>query len=297
MSVRRIRGYFDMPDATASDIAGQLEAKGARLRRRMSEVRHTVAIMSGKGGVGKSVVTASLAAVLAHEGLAVGVVDADIDGPSMGRLLGVPIRPPPIAGDAIEPGVGAAGVRVMSMDLLLDADETPVEWSGPERNRFLWRSTFEANALREFLADTEWGRLDYLLLDLPPGTGSITAVHDLLPGLGGAIAVTLPTGLSRFVVGKSLALARRLGLPLIGYVENMIGYVCPGCGQVGPLFDAQETDFESVPRLVGLPFDPEFGRQTDAGRPDVLERPEAVPGRAVRELAGRVRAYFEDDAA
>lgn len=297
MSVRRIRGYFDLPDATASDIAGQLAAKEERLRRRMSEVRHTVAIMSGKGGVGKSVVTASLAAVLADEGLAVGVVDADIDGPSMARLLGVPVRPPAIAEEAVEAGVGAAGVKVMSMDLLLGADETPVEWSGPGRERYLWRSTMEANAVREFLADTEWGRLDYLLLDLPPGTGSITAAHDLLPDLGGAIAVTLPTRLSRFVVGKSLALARRLGLPLIGYVENMIGYVCPGCGQVGPLFDAREADFEGVPRLVGLPFDPAFGRQTDAGRPDVLERPQAAAGRAVRELAMRVRTFFEGDVA
>jgi ATP-binding protein involved in chromosome partitioning len=292
-----MRGYFDLPDATASDIAGQLAAKRTRLRRRMSEVRHTVAIMSGKGGVGKSVITASLAAVLASEGLAVGVVDADIEGPSMARLLGVPAGHLRLVGDAVEPGIGVAGVKVMSMDLLLNGDESPVEWSGPERERFLWRSTLEANAVREFLADTEWGRLDYLLLDLPPGTGSITAAHDLLPGLGGAIAVTLPTRLSRFVVAKSLTLARRLGLPLIGYVENMTGYACPGCGQVGPLFDAGEGEFAGVPRLVGLPFDPVFGRQTDAGRPDVLERPHDAAARAVRELAARVRTFFEGDEA
>ena len=292
-----MRGYSDLPEATASEIAGQLAAKRARLRRRMSEVRHTLAVMSGKGGVGKSVITASLAAVLADEGLAVGVVDADIDGASMARLLGVPASRPQVVGDAVQPGVGAAGVKVMSMDLLLDSDEAPVEWSGPERERFLWRSMLEANAVREFLADTEWGRLDYLLLDLPPGTGSITATHDLLPGLGGAIAVTLPTRLSRFVVAKSLTLARRLGLPLIGYVENMTGYVCPGCGEVGPLFDAEGSAFAGVPRLAGLPFDPEFGRRTDAGRPDVLERPHAAAAQHVRELAARVRTFYEGDEA
>jgi len=297
MSVKRIRTYSELREVTASDIEGQLAARQEKLRRRLESVRHTVAVMSGKGGVGKSVVTAGLATVLAEEGAAVGVLDADVNGPSMARLLGVPRSGLRLAGEAVEPGVGAAGVKVMSMDLLLARDESPVEWRGPERERYLWQSTLEANAVREFLADTHWGALDFLFLDLPPGTGSLTAVHDVLPGLGGVVAVTLPSALSKLVVGKSLTLARRLGLSLIGYVENMTAYVCPDCGGVGPLFEAPDTKFEGVRRLAKLPFDPIFGREMDSGRSDVLGRPDTHVARGLRQAAAEVRTFFTDEAA
>lgn len=292
----RDRTYADLRERTASDIEGQLAAKQERLRRRLADVRRTVAIMSGKGGVGKSVVTAALAAVLADDGLEVGVLDADLNGPSMARLLGAANGPPPrVSASSVQPATGVVGVRVMSMDLLLPGDDAPLEWSGPERERHLWRSMLEANAIREFLADTEWGRLDYLLIDLPPGTGNLTALHDVLPSLGGVVAVTLPTRLSRFVVGKSLTLARRLELPLIGYVENMAGYVCGVCGSTGPLFDADAgRDFAGIPKLAALPFDSTFGRETDEGHPDVLTRPDSAVGQAIRELARRLRTFFED---
>lgn len=295
--MRRIRTYSELREVTASDIEGQLAARQEKLRRRLADVRHTLAVMSGKGGVGKSVVTASLAAVLAEEGSAVGVLDADVNGPSMARLLGARGDGGGVhmSEDAVQPAIGIGGVKVMSMDLLLPGDESPVEWKGPERERFLWQSTLEANAVREFLADTEWGSLDYLLLDLPPGTGSLTAVRDVLPRLGGVVAVTLPSALSRLIVGKSLTLARRLGLPLIGYVENMAGYVCPDCGALGPLFTAPSTRFGEVRRLASLPFDPTFGREMDAGRGDVLARPDSEVGRAVRALAAQVRTFFEDE--
>lgn len=295
--MRRIRTYSELREATASDIEGQLAARQEKLRRRLVDVRHTLAVMSGKGGVGKSVVTAGLATLLADSGRGVGVLDADINGPSMARLLGAGRAPLRIEDEAVRPAMGVAGVRVMSMDLLLAEDESPVEWGGPTRDRYLWQSTMEANAVREFLTDTLWGRLDYLLIDLPPGTGSLTAVHDVLPGLGGAVAVTLPSALSRFVVGKSLTLARRLGVRLIGYVENMAGYVCPGCGGLGPLFESPDDGFAGVRRLAALPFDPVFGRETDSGRPDVLGRPDSAVAQGLRELTARVRTFFEDEAA
>lgn len=279
----------------SSDVAEQLAAMRERLERGLAKVRHSVAVMSGKGGVGKSVVTANLAAALAAEGLAVGVSDADLNGPSMARLLGATGSSPRIMEGGVEPAVGAAGVRVMSMDLWLDRDETPVRWVGPESDTWVWRGAAEANALREFLSDTAWGELDYLILDLPPGADRLGPVCDLVPGLGGVIAVTIPSGLSRFVVGKSLTMARDLGVPVLGYVLNMSGYACPHCGEAGRLFGS-DVSFEGLDQWAAVPFDPELGRLADAGRVYVLERPESGAGRALRSLAGRMRSYFEGDA-
>jgi ATP-binding protein involved in chromosome partitioning len=290
--MKNLRTYFDLTDGTASDIEGQLAARQERLRSRLASVRHSFAVMSGKGGVGKSVITANLAATLAADGAAVGVLDADLNGPSMARLLGADRSPLRVKRGSVEPALGSAGVRVMSMDLLLASEEAPVSWGGPQRESSLWRGTLEANALREFLSDTAWGELDYLILDLPPGTDRIVPVHDLLPDLGGVVVVTLPSDLSRFIVRKSLAAARELGIPIIGYVENMAGYICPHCGRRGPLFDSDGSGFESVPRLADVPFDWRFGSETDAGRPDVLGRPDSPGGRATREIAERVKSFF-----
>lgn len=293
--IRRIRTYHDLPDGTASDVAGQLQAMQARLQQRLAGVQHTLAVMSGKGGVGKSIVTANLATALARDGLAVGVADADLNGPSMARLLGVRRGPLEINGDAVEPPRGAAGVRVMSMDLLLDRDEAPLRWSGPESDSWVWRGALEVNALREFLADTAWGSLDYLILDLPPGADRVAPVRDLMTDLGGLIAVTIPSRLSSLVVGKSLSMARELELPVLGYVLNMDGYVCAHCGELGDLFSGDEVAFEGVQRLATIPFDPEFGRESDAGRPAVLSRPDSAASQAIRRLATSVRAYFEGE--
>jgi ATP-binding protein involved in chromosome partitioning len=295
IDVKKARTYSQVPGGTASDIGGQLAARARRLERRLSDVRRTVAIMSGKGGVGKSVVTANLATALAADGLSVGVLDADLNGPSMAKLLGVGDSPLAVGEESVEPAIGAGGVKVMSMGLLLQTAETPVTWSGPRSDTFLWRGSLEMNALREFLADTAWGRLDYLLLDLPPGADRIASIHDLLPNLGGAIAITLPSELSREIVSKSLNMARELGVPVIGYVENMSGYLCPHCNEVGPTFVTEREGFDGVPLLATLPFDPRFGGETDAGRPDAARGPDSLTGRAVREIAASVKRFFEDD--
>ena len=293
VSYEKMRTYHDLTGGP-SEVAEQLAAMRERLERRLATVRHSVAVMSGKGGVGKSVVSANLAAALAAQGLAVGVADADLNGPSMARLLGAKVGPPRITERGVEPAVGAAGVRVMSMDLWLERDETPVRWVGPESDTWVWRGAAEASALREFLGDTVWGELDYLILDLPPGADRLGTVRDLVPGLGGVIAVTIPSGLSRFVVGKSLSMARDLGVPVLGYVLNMAAYGCPHCGETGPLFGT-DVSFDGVDRLAEVPFDPELGRLADAGRTCVLERPGSGAGLEFRALADRVRAFFESD--
>lgn len=292
--MRKIRTYFDVSEASASDIEGQLAARRERVERRLAGVRHVLAVMSGKGGVGKSVITANLAAALAADGHDVGVLDADLNGPSMARLLGARRAPLRATDDGVEPASAAAGVKVMSMDLLLAADEAPADWMGPKSGSYVWRGTLEANTLGEFLGDTDWGRLDYLILDLPPGTDRIVPVSEAVPKLGGLVMVSLPSELSRFIVGKSLTMARKLDIPIIGYVENMAGYLCPHCGDLGELFQSERRGFDAVERLASLPFDPRFGAATDAGQPDVLRRPESPTGRAIGQLAAAVRAFFED---
>lgn len=290
--VKRIRTYFELPDETRSDVVGQIEAQGERLRDRLSRVRHVVAVASGKGGVGKSVVTANLAAALAAEGGRVGVLDADLNGPSQAKLLGVRGRRLKVLAGGVEPVTGPSGIRVISMDLLLAGADAPLEWTGPESESFVWRGTLETNALREFLADTEWGDLDHLVVDLPPGTDRLEPLHRLLPGLDGLVLVTLGSELSSFVVGKSVRRARELGVPVMGYVENMAGYACPHCGSVGPLFGDGEG-FEGLARLARVPFDPELSRLADEGRPYVLERPDAPAARALVDAARAVRTFLE----
>src|SRR5207249_11237030 len=158
-----------------SNIAGQVEAQQGRLKQRLESVRTVVAIVSGKGGVGKSALTANLACCFALDGWKVGVLDADLNGPTQANVLGVRGRRLVIADSVVEPPSTDLGVKVMSMDLLLPTDAAPLTWDAPIQDEaHTWRSAMEANALRGFLADTNWGTLDVLLLDLPPGTDRLS---------------------------------------------------------------------------------------------------------------------------
>jgi len=290
-----VRRYRDIAGDGGSDIVGQVEAQQARLRARMAAIRATVAVVSGKGGVGKSSITANLAACLAAEGLAIGVLDADLNGPSMAKMLGVRGQTLPLTESGATPVRSSEGIRVMSMDLLLPADETPVVWDAPTQvEAHTWRGSMEGTVLREFLTDTAWGSLDLLLLDLPPGTDRLPTVAGLVPRLTGAIVVTIPSEVSHLVVRKSLTLARETGTPLLGLVENMAGYVCPGCGAVGPLFEGPGGEVTAaqhgIPFLGRVPFDPRLAVAADRGRPFVLDHRESPAGRALGEIAGRIRA-------
>jgi ATP-binding protein involved in chromosome partitioning len=292
-----VRRYRDVAGDGGSDIVGQVEAQQARLRARMAAIRATVAIVSGKGGVGKSSITANLAACLAAEGLAIGVLDADLNGPSMAKMLGVRGQSLPLTESGATPVLSTEGIRVMSMDLLLPADETPVVWDAPtQAEAHTWRGSMEGTVLREFLTDTAWGSLDLLLLDLPPGTDRLPTVAGLLPRLTGAVVVTIPSEVSHLVVRKSLTLARETGTRLLGLVENMAGYVCPACGAVGPLFEGPGGEVTAaqhgIPFLGRVPFDPRLAVAADRGRPFVLDHGQSPAGRALGEIAGRIRALL-----
>ena len=262
----------------------------------MAGVKRTVAVMSGKGGVGKSTITTNLAMFFALQGWRVGVVDADINGPSLATMFGVRGYQLQIEAHGVLPAIGPLGVQLMSMDLFLAEDKTPVVWNGPNAETFLWRGTMEMHTLREFLSDVQWGTLDILLLDLPPGAERVSTIRDLLPDLHGTVVVTIPSAVSHLVVLKSITLARDLlHTPVLGLVENMTAYVCPTCEQVHPLFGPTATEEMplGVPLLGRIPFDPRMAVAGDRGTPYILEYGTSPAGQALFQMGERVRTCLE----
>ena len=286
-----MKGHRDIAGDGGSNIVGQVAAQQARMAARMASIRASVAVVSGKGGVGKSSVTTNLAAALAARGLAVGVLDADLNGPSLGKMLGVRGQTLRVETAGVRPAVSAEGIRVLSMDLLLPGDDTPVVWDAPtQAEAHTWRGTMEGTALREFLMDTAWGALDMLFIDLPPGADRLPTLLDLLPELTGAVVVTIPSAVSHLVVRRAMTLARDRGARLLGLVENMAGYACPSCGTVGPLFEGAGGETTAaqhgVPFLGRVPFDPRLAASADRGRPFVLDHGETPAGLALTGIAG-----------
>lgn len=294
--MRRIRTYHQVADPAAEDILAQVQAQQRRLAERLSRIGCVAAIASGKGGVGKSAVTANLAAALARSAHRVGAADGDLNGPSLARMLGAAGRPLVVTGDGIEPAVGAAGVRVMSMDLLLAAPDAPVRWREPEVGGFIYQSVLETGALREFLADVAWGELDFLLIDLPPGTDKLVRVLELLPALDALLLVVTPSEMARAVVARSVRVAREAGVPELGIVANMTTYHCPACGRTEPLFEADGARglaaAAGLPVWAEIPFEPGLAAHTDNGRPWVLVGGDSPATRAFAALAERLEALI-----
>lgn len=290
-----MKGYHDIATDGGSNVIEQVEELAQRTRERLAGVRHVMAVMSGKGGVGKSTLTVNLAASLARDGHAVGIVDGDINGPTIGRMTGVHGLPLQYGAGGIEaPVARSVPVKVMSMDLFLEADTAPVLWDAPtQKDGYAWRGLMEAGALREFIADTVWGELDYLLVDLPPGSDRLPNLVDVLPTLSGAVVITMPSAVSLGVVGRSIRMARELlETRILGIIENMSGYVCPTCGQFDELFTAGDVERLSAdldtPILGSIPFDPLIGICADQGRFYVTEHPDRPAASFIRTLADRL---------
>ena len=298
-----MKTYKDLPSDGGSDIVGQVIQQAIRLQKRLASVRHTVAIMSGKGGVGKSLMTANLASALGLRGHNVGVVDADINGPSIAKMMGVRSARINYDSDGVEPAVNPLGVKVMSMDLFLKNDETPVLWEAQtQKDAFTWRGAMEVTALREFLSDTEWGVLDYLFIDLPPGSDRLANLVDLLPTLGGIIVVTIPSGVSQLVVKKSLTMARKLpNIPVIGIIENMSAYICASCGETEDMFptgDTEETAHQfNIPLLAKIPFDPRISIAADDGANFLEHNFETPVGKTIIEVGEKIETFFDNKTA
>ncbi len=261
------RTYADLTAPDSSGMVDQVTAQLERVAARMEHVKSCVAVMSGKGGVGKSLTAAALAAGCAERGLDVGLLDADLVGPSAARMSGVDAGGLVVGEDGLRPAASSAGVRIMSMELLLEAG-TPLAWREPDSESFVWRGAQERGALREFLSDVIWGDLDLLLVDLPPGTQRLIDLHELLPGLDGLLVLTIPSGASEGAASRSAELARERGIPILGVLENMAAYACPGCGETGALFPGDAgrrlAERHAVP-LWRVPFDPEAARFAERG--------------------------------
>jgi ATP-binding protein involved in chromosome partitioning len=295
--MRRFRGYNEVDDHAGQELLDQVLEQRRRLGERLAGVRFVVAVVSGKGGVGKSAITANLACSLAAGGARVGVVDADLNGPSLGRMLGGQAASLRESDVGLEPIVGAGGVRFVSMDLFLERAASPVRWAGPTGDSFVWRGTLETGTLREFLSDLDWGELDYLLVDVPPGTDRIERLLDLIPSPAAVVLVTLPTAASLHVVAKSATLLSEAGVSRVGLVVNMSSYRCACCGCDAPLFPGGDTaPLREQPgiRLWGeIPFDPILAEVTDGGNPAVLSAPESPGAVAMIALARRLREELE----
>lgn len=272
----------------ASEVLRKIREQEEAIRRRMARVRHKVAVMSGKGGVGKSFISVNLAAALALMGRSVGLLDADLHGPSVPRLLG--LRGAKVRGtpSGILPVAGPAGLKVMSIGFMLPSEGTPVIWRGP----------LKANVIREVLAATEWGDLDYLIVDLPPGTGDEPlSVVQLIRDLAGVVLVTIPSELSRSVVERALSFARQLGVRVLGVVENMSYFRCPRCGAVYRVFGegaGRRVAEEAGVRFLGeVPLDPLASRCSDEGVLLVERYPDAEVSRAILRVAKAVLEEVE----
>lgn len=299
--MRRFRTYHEVDPEAGEELVRQVEAQHERLRSRLATVGSVLAVASGKGGVGKSALTANLAASLASRGHRVGALDADLNGPSLAGMLGASGGRLGDGAHGIVPPAGVEGVRVFSMELLQEEEDAPLSWREPSGDGFIWQSSLETGALREFLSDVVWGELDVLLVDVPPGTDKIRRLLDLLPDLDLALLVTTPSEAARAVVARSVRLVRERNVDGLGLVANMTEHVCPDCGHRSPLFPgggaerlAEDT---GVPLWASVPFDSRLAEDTDRGRPLVLEHPEAEASRAVTGLAERVEAAMEGDGA
>jgi ATP-binding protein involved in chromosome partitioning len=252
-------------------VVQQITEQMRQVQERMAGIRHKLVVMSGKGGVGKSMTTVNLALAFARLGHRVGLLDVDLNGPCVPRMLGMRGQSLTLAAGGAVPPVGPLGVKVASMDFFLQ-EASPVRWKGPMDLSPVWLGVMEMNVIREFLADVIWGDLDYLLTDLPPGAAADKppVMAGFIPDLAGAIVVTTPSEVASDVVRKSVTYARDLGIPVLGIVENMSRYRCPSCGEEHELFDGDTEAMCAaldVPLLGRIPFDRTLARTFDKGQP------------------------------
>jgi len=253
-----------------AQVMKQIVDQSLQVKLRMGRIRRKIVVMSGKGGVGKSMTTANLSLALARAGLRVGVLDVDLNGPCIPQMLGLDGGFEFMA-DGVVPATGPYGMKVASMAFLL-RPAAPLRWKGPMDLSPVWLGLQEMSVVREFLADILWGDLDYLVVDLPPGAAADKppVIIGYLPELDGGIVVTTPSEVAQAVVRKSVVYARDLGIRLLGLVENMSGVFCPECNAPVPMFDGGSADLcaDLDLRLLGkIPFDPEMARACDTGTP------------------------------
>lgn len=258
-----------------------------KFKERMSKIKHKIAVISGKGGVGKSTITVNLATAFALKGSHVGILDADIHGPSVPRLLGLEGSQVQTTTMGALPVDGPLKMKVMSIDFFM-AEQMPTIWRGPLKMR----------AIRQLLGEIVWGDLDFLFIDLPPGTGDEPlSIAQLLPDLDGVVIVTMPSDLSSSIVKKAVTFAQKLKLPIIGVVENMSGFVCPHCNEKIEIFSSgggkKMAQEEGVPFLGSIPIDPKVSADSDKGAPFIISHKDSTAAKAFMEIVSKIVVYLE----
>ncbi|MCU0950465.1 MAG: iron-sulfur cluster carrier protein ApbC [Burkholderiaceae bacterium] len=254
----------------------------------MPNVKNIVAVSSGKGGVGKSTVAVNLALALSAEGARVGMLDADIYGPSQPTMLGLSGKPDTVDGRMLEPMVGH-GIQAISIGLLIDPDQ-PMVWRGP----------MVTQALQQLLMQTNWQDIDYLVVDMPPGTGDIQLTLSQQVPVTGAIVVTTPQDIALLDAKKGLKMFEKVGVPILGIVENMAVHVCSHCGHAEHIFGeggaARMSHEYGVEVLGSLPLDIRIREQADSGRPTVVAEPDSAVATAYKAIARKVAIAIADKA-
>ena len=266
------------------EVKLNVETRSTRLPKpgkMLKGVRNIIAVASGKGGVGKSTFAVNLATSLASLGGKVGLLDADVYGPTIPRMLGVLKYPESIGEDRISPGVSHLGIKVMSLGLFLP-DEQPVIWRGPLVSR----------AIQQFLTQVDWGELDYLVVDLPPGTGDASLTIAQTIPLTGIVIITTPQDAALKIAVKALNMFRKLGVEIIGVVENMSYFICPNCGHKTYIFGHGAVERAckrlEVPFLGEIPLAPEIRERSDTGIPLIVDSPDSELSLMMKEIARRV---------
>lgn len=279
--VKAIPGVTSVSVEMTSNVRPSQTASGARVA--LPGVKHVIAVASGKGGVGKSTVTINLAMALSQKGARVGVLDADIYGPSLPLMMGIQDRPQ-MDGDRVLP-VEKNGVKMISMGFLV-----------PENQPVIWRGPMVHGALMQFMNQVQWGELDYLLIDMPPGTGDAQLTISQSAPLSGVVIVTTPQEVSLLDARRGLMMFQNVKVPVLGVIENMSGFLCSHCQETTHIFRkgggekiAQEM---KVPLLGALPIDPRLAEGGDAGTPTVVAHPEAEVSKIYQKIAGDVAAQL-----
>ena len=271
-------------DDVSLEFSTKIVAHGVqRNLKPLENVRNVIAIASGKGGVGKSTVSVNIALALAAEGANVGLLDADIYGPSQPHMVGLAGKQPQSEDGKTMRPLEAHGLQVMSIGFLIDPDQ-PMVWRGP----------MVTSALQQLLHQTSWHDLDYLIVDMPPGTGDIQLTLSQQVPVSGAVIVTTPQNIATLDARKGLAMFRKVSIPVLGIVENMSTHVCSKCGHADAIFgeggaEKMSRDFDV--RLLGqLPLDTRIREQTDSGKPTVIAEPDSAIAAAYRETAWKIGA-------
>ncbi len=284
-AARSVPGVENVSANLATKVIAHAVQRGVQL---MPRIKNIVAVASGKGGVGKSTTAVNLALALAAEGAAVGILDADIYGPSQPMMLGISGRPESADGQSMEP-LENYGVQVMSIGFLIEPD-----------NPMIWRGPMVTQALEQMLKQTNWRDLDYLIVDMPPGTGDIQLTLSQKVPLTGAVIVTTPQDIALLDARKGLKMFEKVGVPILGVVENMAVHVCSNCGHTEHIFGAdggrKMSEEYGVAYLGGLPLNLSIREQADAGRPTVVSDPDGEIASIYKAVARQVAVKIAEKA-